>query len=128
ADGGGEQTVRELRGERSLERARTQADADRRAVVRGKSLQDAVGTRKVEETPPFAMGDEIPGVGRVKAFSDAAFQLDEGEVSDVIETDDAIYMLTPFGRMAPAVPAVADIRPQLEGAAKRAAAEKLAAK
>jgi peptidyl-prolyl cis-trans isomerase D len=123
-----EQIVKELTGERSLEMARTQADADRRAVVRGKSLQDAVGTRKVEETPPFAMGDDIPGVGRVKAFTDTAFQLDEGEVSDVIETDDAIYMLTPFGRTAPTVPAVADIRPQLEAAAKRTTAEKLAAK
>jgi peptidyl-prolyl cis-trans isomerase D len=126
-DAAREQIEKELTAERSLELARKQADSDRRTVVRGKSLQEAVGARKVDETPAFSAGGEVPGVGRVKAFADAAFNLDEGEVSDLIETDDAIYMLVPFERKEPAVPPLAEIRAKAETGAKRAAGEKLAA-
>jgi len=121
-----DQLVVELTGERSLDLARKQADADRRAVVRGKSLQEAAGSRKVEETPPFSAGGEVPGVGRVKAFIDAALALDGGEVSDLIETDDAIYVLAPFDRKEPTVPPLAEIRAKVEADAKKTAAEKLA--
>jgi len=121
-----EQIEKELTAERSLDMARTQADSDRRTVVRGKSLQEAVGERKVLETPPFAAGAEIPQVGHVKPFADAAFNLDEGEVSDLIETDDAIYMLTPFDRKEPAVPPLAEIRDKVEADARKTAGERLA--
>ncbi len=121
-----DQIVLELMAERSLELARKQADADRQAVVRGKSLQEAVGQRTIEETPPFAAGADIPGIGHVKEFSDAAFNLDENAVSDRIDTDDAIYMLAPFDRKEPAVPPLDEIRDKVEGDAKRTAAEKLA--
>jgi peptidyl-prolyl cis-trans isomerase D len=121
-----DQIVQELTGERSLELARKQADSDRRTVVRGKSLQEAVGDRKVEETPPFAAGADVPGLGRVKAFTDAAFTLEDGEVSDLIETDDAIYMLVPFDRRPPAVPPLDEIRATVEADARRTAAERLA--
>ncbi len=122
-----EQIEKELTAERAIDMARKQGDSDRRTVVRGKSLQEAVGDRKVEETPPFAAGAEVPGIGRVKAFADAAFNLDENEISDLIETDDAIYMLVPFDRKEPAVPPLDEIRAKVETGAKRTAGEKLAA-
>src|SRR5262249_29845655 len=125
-DAAREQIEKELTAERALDLARKQADSDRHTVVRGKSLQEAVGSRKIEDTPPFAAGADIPQSGRVKAFSDWAFELDDGQVSDVIETDDAIYMLTPFDRKAPAVPPLDEIRPRVEADAKRTAGERLA--
>jgi peptidyl-prolyl cis-trans isomerase D len=121
-----EQIEKELTAERSLELARKQADSDRRAVVRGKTLQEAVGDRKVEETPPFSAGADVPGVGRVKPFVDAALNLDDGQVSDLIETDDAIYMLTPFEPKAPTVPPLDQIRARVEADARRTAGERLA--
>jgi peptidyl-prolyl cis-trans isomerase D len=121
-----EQIEKELTAERALDLARKQADSDRREVVRGKSLQDVAGQRKVEETPPFSAGTEIPHVGRVKAFADEAFSLDENEVSNLIETDDAIYMLVPFERKEPTVPPLAEIRDKVEADAKKTAGEKLA--
>ena len=121
-----DQIEKELTAERSLDLARKQADSDRRTVVRGKSLQEAVGDRKVEETPPFAAGADIPQIGRVKAFADEAFNLDENQVSNLLETDDAIYMLVPFERKEPTVPPLAEIRDKVEADAKRTAGERLA--
>src|SRR5207249_686650 len=66
-----DEIVQTLRGEQALELARKQAEADRRAVVRGKSLAEAAAGRAVEETLPFAAADELPGVGRVQAPADA---------------------------------------------------------
>src|SRR5262249_7763703 len=93
----------------------------------GKSLQEAVGNRKVEETPPFAAGDDIPGVGRLKALSDEAFNLDENQVSNLVDNDDAIFMLTPFDRKEPIVPPLAEIHDTGGADAKKPAGEKLAA-
>ncbi len=62
----------------------------------------------------------------MKAFADEAFNLDENQVSNLIETDDAIYMLTPFERKEPTVPPLAEIRDTVEADAKRTAGERLA--
>ena len=121
-----EQIVKELTAERALELAGLQAEADQRAVVSGKSLEAAVGARTVQETPPFSAGADVPGVGRVKEFVDAALNLEEGQVSDLIHTDDAIYMLTPFERKEPAVPPLDQIRERVTTDAKRAAGERKA--
>ncbi len=100
--------VQTLSAERGLELARKQADADRRALVQGKPFADVVGGR-LKETPPFGATDAVPGVGRVKAFTDAAFALAPNEPSDLIETDDAVYLLEPVERIEPAVPPVAEL-------------------
>jgi peptidyl-prolyl cis-trans isomerase D len=121
-----EQIVTTLTDERGLELAHKQADADRRAVVQGKPLAEAVGTRTVQETPPFAATEDVPGVGRVKAFTDAAFALDLNQPSDIIEGDDVLYMLTPIERIEPAVPPLDQVRARVETDAKRSRAEKLA--
>lgn len=102
--------VEALRQERSLELARKAAEAVRGAVVRGTSFAEAVGGHALAETPPFAAGAPIPEVGRVEDFSEAAFALADGEVSDLVETEDAIYLLTPFGREESHVPPLAEAR------------------
>jgi peptidyl-prolyl cis-trans isomerase D len=102
--------VESLKNERALDLARQQAEDDRRKIARGAPFAEAVGARKIEETPPFAAGADVPGVGRVKAFSDSAFALAEREVSDLIDTDDAIYLLVPFERVEAHTPPLADVR------------------
>lgn len=117
--------VRTLTEERGLELARKQAEADRREVVRGKSLAD-VSASRMKETAPFAANDEVPGVGRVKAFTDAAFALRANEPSDLIETDDAIYLLEPVERLEPQVPPVSELGSRPAEDARRARGEALA--
>src|SRR5439155_11516 len=84
-----------LKRERSLALARKQAAEDRRKIARGAPFAEALAGRTIEETPPFAKGAEVPGVGRVPGFAESAFALREGEVSDLIESPDAIYLLAP---------------------------------
>ena len=124
-----------LRNEQARELAEQQAQADRRAIVSGKPLVEAAAGRKLEETPPFSAGSEIPGVGRLKAFSDTAFALAEGEVSDLIRGGDTIYLLSPFARRPEHAPALADVgervladlrRQRSQGAAKDTAEQLLA--
>ncbi len=117
--------VQTLTEEQGLELARKQAEADRREVVRGKRLANVAGGR-VKESAPFAVTDEVPGVGRVKAFSDAAFALGPDQPSDLIEGDDAIYLLEPIERLEPAVPPVADLGTRPADDLKRSRAGALA--
>ncbi len=121
-----EEIVQVLRGEKALELARQQADADRRTVVRGKTLAEAVGGRPIHETPPFAASDAIPEIGRVEAFSEAAFALGDGQVSDLIETEDAVYLLEPFARAEAHVPPLDEVRDRVLADARRERGEQLA--
>jgi peptidyl-prolyl cis-trans isomerase D len=115
-----------LRTQQGLDLARKQAEADRRAVVGGKSLAEAVQGRPLNETAPFAAGDLVAGIGRVRPFTDAAFALGEGEVSDLVETDDAVYLLSPFARTEAHTPTLADVRSRVEDDVRRERAEAVA--
>jgi len=112
-----------VRGERAMELAHKQGEADRREIVRGKSLADAAAGRTVEETQPFTATDDIPGIGRVKVFADTAFALREGEVSDLVATDDAVFLLTPFERTEAHLPPLDEVRDRVTADARRERAE-----
>jgi peptidyl-prolyl cis-trans isomerase D len=108
--------------ERAVKRARQQAEEDRRSVVKSRSFTDALTGRRIVETPPFAENDEVPGVGRVVEFSQAAFGLHTGEVSDLLETEEAVptvYLLSPFERTEARVPPLAEIRDRVTEDARR---------
>jgi peptidyl-prolyl cis-trans isomerase D len=108
-----------LKTERALALARAQANEDRRKIVRGTSFAEAVGGRPLAETPPFAAGALVPGIGPVKEFSEAALALGEGEVSDLIETADTIYLLTPFARSEAHTPPLPEVRERVAADARR---------
>ena len=93
--------------------------------MHGKSLTDVAGSR-LKESPPFAATEEIPGVGRVKAFSDAAFALAPNQPSDLIEADDAVYLLEPIERIDPKLPPVAELGTRPVDDAKQARGDALA--
>src|SRR5262249_19093821 len=105
-----DEIVDTLKKERALELARKQAEDDRRKIAHGPPFAGAVASRTIGETAPFAQGAEVPDLGRVPGFVESAFALREGEVSDLIEGPDAIYLLVPFGYSEAHTPPLAEVR------------------
>src|SRR5216117_3714940 len=108
-----------LKQQRSLALARKQAEEDRRKIARGTPFAEALASRTIEETPPFAKGAEVPGVERAPGFAESAFALREGEVSDLIESPDAIYLLAPFAYSEAHAPPLDEVRERLAADARR---------
>jgi peptidyl-prolyl cis-trans isomerase D len=126
-DPGGPQPLPEVRDtivkaivhQRGLELARNDADAVRRAIVDGKSLAEAAGKHPVLESDPFPKGTFVPGIGAAPDINGAAFALGEGEVSDLIEGPNGVYIVSPFGRTPPALPPLDEIRTRVEADYRR---------
>jgi peptidyl-prolyl cis-trans isomerase D len=116
-----DEITKTLKHERALAKAREQAEADRKTIVKGTAFDEALAARTIADTPLFAANQTLPGLGQ--GFSEAAFALREHEVSDLVETDDAIYLLTPVERSAAHVPPLADVRDRVEADARRARGE-----
>jgi peptidyl-prolyl cis-trans isomerase D len=115
-----------LRSERALEIAQREAEADRKKVLGGQAFAEALASRGVQETQPFSADGMIPGLGRMKDFADAAFALAPGDVSDLIETQDVIYLLMPFERTEARAPTLDEVRERVDTDTRRARGEELA--
>jgi peptidyl-prolyl cis-trans isomerase D len=118
--------VRMFKDEKGLELAEAQADADRRAMVRGTAFATAVGTRPIQETEPFEAGEMVPGLGRLPDFAQAAHALNDGEPSNPISGDNAVYLLTPFERVEAHAPAIDQVRERLTADLRRERGQALA--
>ncbi len=84
-----------LRTERKRERTRDMGRQLIDALQAGAALDQAAAAMglPVEEAGPFTRIDFVPGLGRANAAIGAAFGLEIGEVSGLIETADAFYVI-----------------------------------
>ncbi len=75
--------------------ARQQAAALKTAIDSGRGLRDAATALALTpvQSEPFSRRDYVPGVGREGAFQIAAFLLNPGQVSGVIEAQEGAYVL-----------------------------------
>src|SRR5581483_3069176 len=124
-----DEIVARLKAERGAKLAREAAEEDLKKIARGGAFAEVLANRHIQETPPFAQKDDVPGVGRLAAFADAAFALRTGQVSDLVESDGpapTIYLLVPFERTEAHVPPLAEVRDRVLADARRARAEETA--
>ena len=64
-------------------------------------LPDALNTRVREKNDVTFQTNVAPGIGRDPAFAGTVFGLDEGEVSDVVEGENAAFVVQVVSRMDP---------------------------
>ena len=117
----GADLVRVAGGEQAEEPCRAVAARARLVEELPRAARD--GGAAVHEGHAFAEGATVPGIGRAPEFNNAAFALDDGQVSDLVEEADAVYILEPFERKGPQVPPLGEIRERVMADARRAAGE-----
>ncbi len=69
-----------------------------------------------QTTPAFGREDEVPGIGRATAFSVAAFELEPGGVSDPVRVAGDWAVLALKEVREPRLPALDEVRSQVEAA------------
>ncbi|MFH1063163.1 MAG: peptidyl-prolyl cis-trans isomerase [Candidatus Omnitrophota bacterium] len=79
-----------------------------------------------QQTGPFSMLEEIPNVGLSFPFLKAAFSLGTGEVSEIIQTPTALYILKPTKKLPPYIPSYENVSEQVIQAYQKNEAKKLA--
>ena len=118
----------DLREKEAAKKAAAAAKADRASLDEGKNLADIAQQRGLQlETPsPMARRDTLAGVGRAFPLMNALFALDEGEVTEVIETDGQQIVAALEEKIPARIPELAEVRPAVERAYKDAQATALA--
>ncbi|MFH2137611.1 MAG: SurA N-terminal domain-containing protein [Candidatus Omnitrophota bacterium] len=79
-----------------------------------------------QKTSPFSMTEEVPNVGLNFPFLKAAFSLEIGEISEVIQSTTAYYILKPVKKIKPYIAEYAEVTEEVKNAYKKSVSEKLA--
>lgn len=121
-----------LRGERGRDLARRAADDDVAKIAVGSALEDLAAARglSIELSTPMSAQDVDPTFGPASPLVDAAFRLEVGEASDVVETPEGFVILRPTEFVPTHVPPLDEIRDRVEATVRtdlaKAAAKKQA--
>jgi peptidyl-prolyl cis-trans isomerase D len=86
-----------------LEKARTQLKAAEDAARKGQPLEQVAAQYRgtVQQAGPFTRSDFVPGLGRFSAAIGAAFGLQPGQVSELVEADGMLALVQLVSRTEP---------------------------
>ncbi len=82
----------------------------------------------VKETDYFSRNEAVPGLGREASFTQAAFSLDPGQVSEVVRGEKGYYLLHVIEKKAPETPPFEEVRDRVEEQFRREESGSLARK
>ncbi|MFA5110606.1 MAG: peptidyl-prolyl cis-trans isomerase, partial [Desulfobaccales bacterium] len=121
------QAEQQLKAERARQMAKDAAQQAREELSRTPLAQ--VGQKlgvTPQETPFFALSDQVPGLGLQPAFNEAALHLKPKEVSKVVDLREGFAVLQGVDFQAAHLPALAQIKDQVKTALKKQLARKKA--
>ncbi|MFH1244871.1 MAG: SurA N-terminal domain-containing protein [Candidatus Omnitrophota bacterium] len=80
------------------------------------SFEDVAGknTLEIKETGFFGTQDTVPDIGLSYEFSNTAFSLTEGEISNVVTTPKGYFILKLKAKQAPHLPGLEEIKKEVE--------------
>ncbi|MCP4649128.1 MAG: hypothetical protein GY853_03475 [PVC group bacterium] len=82
----------------------------------------------VQQTGPFSMAKEIPGIGLNFQFLKTAFSLQTGDISEIIKSPSAYYILKPIKKIEPYVAEYSVVKDQVKQAYQQTESKVLAEK
>lgn len=96
----------------------------------GLTLKEAAAENKlkVSETGFFSPWDPIPGIGWAYKITQTAFSFSPGKTSDIIEAQNAFYIIQLKEKKAPYIPEFNEIKTKVEESFKNNQAEEIAKK
>ncbi|RJP21665.1 MAG: hypothetical protein C4520_09510 [Candidatus Abyssobacteria bacterium SURF_5] len=97
--------------------------------ARGSSLKEAASKSEIElkSTPSFRVNSPfIPSIGPVRELIEILPGLEQGKVSNVVETPEALYVVQVVERQAERIPELAEIKERIATAARTEKAVELA--
>jgi peptidyl-prolyl cis-trans isomerase D len=105
--------------EKAVDRAFDESAEDAAKIADGATLDSVASARgmTVAETPLFAEGDVVPGIGQAPALQAAAFALSgPGSASQPVKVNNDWYVLALAERKDSYVPELAEVRDRVEAA------------
>ncbi len=119
--------VDKVRIEKQRTLAREQAYADHGKAEAGQSLTEiaAASGLKLESPEPFAQNDSPPGLGH-GPLPNAAFAAEVGKLGPVVDSPTGFYLFIVKEKIASRIPPLAEIRANVEKAARALKAEAVA--
>jgi len=121
-----DEIVAELQAARGGEKAKAAAEAAKKAIAHGKTLEEiAAETGMAVSTPePFAQNAPIPGVGRSFPLAAALLGLEAGQRSDVFEVEKKWVIARLEEKIPKAIRPLEEVRELVRGELRRIEGEK----
>jgi peptidyl-prolyl cis-trans isomerase D len=95
----------------------TRVEKDRIGSIEGlRTLAETEAGVSAHTTDPFGLDDNVPGIGRSTAFSTAAFDLEEGEFSEMIPVNRSWSILRLSKIEEPRLPELDEVRTDVRAA------------
>ncbi|MCW7753708.1 SurA N-terminal domain-containing protein [Desulfobotulus sp. H1] len=119
---------RELREEKARHKVYDAADAAYDATLSGADLREVSGIWELplHTTSFFGRRGPSSGVTDGRAFAEAAFSLSDSEVSELVEIDDALYLISVTERVESRIPSFEETKDRLEADIRKEMASDMA--
>ncbi len=105
-----------LKREKAQELADEEVENINALTIDEKNLDEFAVSEKLEikKTGLFASGESIKGIGNNRTFSNAAFLLEKGEISQIVKSSGINYILQAIEKLPPQIPELEKVKTEVK--------------